>query len=60
MTTKEQSNTGNHKQFIEREFKEVNGGVWDDLGFYTTPNGSKKLLMKVSGTLMVCILTGKE
>lgn len=29
------------KNFIEREFKEVEGGDYDEFGFYHTPNGSK-------------------
>jgi hypothetical protein len=30
------------KEFIVREFEEVEGGEYDDEGFYETPNGSKK------------------
>jgi hypothetical protein len=34
---------GNKQQnFIEREFQEVEGGNYDEYGFYYTPNGSKK------------------
>ncbi len=31
----------NDKNFIEKEFKEVEGGYYDDYGFYNTLNGSK-------------------
>ncbi len=30
-------------EFIEKEFKEVEGGKYDEYGFYYTPNGSKPL-----------------
>jgi len=29
------------KKFIEKEFHEVEGGYYDEYGFYYTPNGSK-------------------
>lgn len=29
-----------HQPFIEREFQEVEGGHYDEYGFYYTPNGS--------------------
>ncbi len=41
MTSKEQTKTNTQANFVEREYKEVPGGVLDDLGFYMTPNGSK-------------------
>ena len=28
-------------KFIDRKFEEVEGGYYDDYGFYYTPNGSK-------------------
>jgi hypothetical protein len=31
------------KNFVEREFEEVNGGYLGEDGFYYTPNGSKKI-----------------
>ncbi len=30
-----------NKTFVERDFEEVEGGHYDDYGFYHTPNGSK-------------------
>jgi hypothetical protein len=30
--------------FKEREFEEVEGGKYDEYGFYYTPNGSKRYL----------------
>jgi hypothetical protein len=32
------------KKFIEREFEEVEGGSYDEYGYYYTPNGSNHLL----------------
>jgi len=29
------------KKFVERAFEEVQGGEYDEYGFYHTPNGSK-------------------
>jgi hypothetical protein len=40
MTTKEQFKTENKKDFVNRDLIEVEGGFYDELGFYTTPNGS--------------------
>lgn len=34
-------NNPQQKSFIEKEFKEVFNGYYDDEGFYYTPNGSK-------------------
>jgi hypothetical protein len=34
------NNEGSVKKPIEREFEEVQGGAYDNFGFYTTPNGS--------------------
>ena len=31
-------------KFVERKFEEVEGGYYDDYGFYYTPNGSKLIL----------------
>lgn len=45
--------TGN--KFIEREFKEVKGGYYDDYGFYYTPNGSKSILSNI----IICIKIDK-
>jgi hypothetical protein len=42
-------NTGESKvEFIERKFEEVEGGYYDDSGFYITPDGSKftKIIIK--------------
>ena len=41
MKTKEQTKTDTQ---TDREFREVPGGVHDDFGFYTTPNGSTHYL----------------
>jgi hypothetical protein len=30
-----------NSEFVVREFEEVQGGWYDDYGFYYTPNGSK-------------------
>ena len=36
---------GNKDQkFVEREFCEVEGGYYDEFGFYYTPDGSKNTL----------------
>jgi hypothetical protein len=43
MTTKQQNKTENKKDFINRDFKEVEGGFYDELGFYMTPNGSNNI-----------------
>ncbi len=32
------------KTFIERKFEEVEGGQYDENGFYYTPDGSKKII----------------
>lgn len=32
------------KEFVERKFEEVEGGHYDEYGFYYTPNGSKHYL----------------
>jgi hypothetical protein len=60
MTTKEQNKTENKKDFIVRDFIEVPGGFYDDLGFYTTPNGSNNCLKKVFGIPMEYTLTEKD
>ncbi len=45
---------GNKDQkFVEREFCEVEGGNYDEFGFYYTPDGSKNklfIIFQASGT----------
>lgn len=36
-------NETKNENFIEKEFQEMPGGHYDELNFYFTPNGSKKL-----------------
>jgi hypothetical protein len=35
------------KDFVEKEFKEVEGGFYDDQGFYQTSNGSNVKKYKI-------------
>ena len=37
------------KDFVERKFEEVEGGEYDEYGFYYTPNGSKNILIRLLG-----------
>jgi hypothetical protein len=34
------------KKFVDRQFEEVEGGQYDEYGFYHTPNGSKLIYFK--------------
>jgi len=36
-----------NEKFVEREFKEVLGGHYDEMKFYFTPNGSKFIWPKI-------------
>jgi hypothetical protein len=36
-------NKNTEDDFLEREFKEVEGGYYDEYSFYYTPNGSKMI-----------------
>jgi len=38
-------NKDTKKEFVERKFEEVEGGGYDEYGFYYTPNGSKNILI---------------
>lgn len=38
-------NKDTKKEFVERKFEEVEGGEYDEYGFYYTPNGSKNILI---------------
>lgn len=58
--------SNNGKNFVEREFKEVEGGYYDEdgYGFYYTPNGSKEYMLiqpfKVFGILILCTSIEKD
>jgi hypothetical protein len=55
-------NNKTESKFVDREFKEVENGYYDDYGFYYTPNGSKDnlFIIKVSGMPTMFILIRKD